>query len=240
MSPTNVAERQPAPPAAPAAAARFDIYAGIHRALRLFMTDTLVRLGRVDTGDSEETAATLSQLVALLAMCRAHVEHENRFIHAAIEARSPGASTRVAEDHVGHLEHIAALEAEAATLRAAPSPAAALRLYRHLALFVAENFEHMQREETVHNQALWAAYTDAEIMAVEHAIVSSHPPEEIAQVLRWMAPALPPAERAAWLGGMQQATPPEAFRGVLQMVRPTLDERAWAKLVRALGVPADA
>ena len=32
-----------------------------------------------------------------------------------------------------------------------------------LALFIAENFEHMHYEETEHNAVLWAHYTDAEL-----------------------------------------------------------------------------
>jgi hypothetical protein len=39
------------------------------------------------------------------------------------------------------------------------------------------------------------------------------------------------------LGAMAQQMPPEALRGVLEIVRPHLDETAWAKLARALGLP---
>lgn len=223
--------------AAAPAAVRHDIYANIHRALRLFMTDTLGRLGWLDTDDADEVAATVGQLGALLAMCRGHAESENRFVHTAIEARRPGASVRIAEEHEEQHGTLAALETEAATLAAAPTPALAQRLYRHLALFIAENFEHMHVEETAHNQALWAAYDDAEILDIERRIVAALPAEKMGLVLRWMTPALPPAERAAWLGGMQQAMPPEAFRGVLEAIRPTLDDKAWAKLAEALGLP---
>jgi hypothetical protein len=233
----SVSERALAGAVPAASGARHDIYAKIHRALRLFMTDTLVRVGRLDTDDRAELAATLEQLRTLLVMCRGHADSENRFVHTAIEARAAGATARFGEDHHEHLAAIEALEAEAATLAVAPSAALALRLYRHLALFVAENFEHMQREETVLNQALWALYDDAGIDAIEHAIVADLPPEKMQLVLRWMTPALPPAERAAWLAGMQAAMPPEAFRGVLDLVRPTLDEHGWAKLAAALALP---
>jgi hypothetical protein len=219
-------------------AGRHDIYVNIHRALRLFMTDTLGRLGWLDTDDAEEVAATVGQLGALLAMCRGHAESENRFVHTAIEARRPGASLRVAEEHEEQHATLAALEAEAAALAAAPTPALAQRLYRHLALFIAENFAHMHVEETALNQALWAAHDDAEIRGIEERIVAALPAEKMGLVLRWMTPALPPAERAGWLGAMQQSMPPEAFRGVLEVVRPTLDDKAWAKLARALHLPA--
>lgn len=218
-------------------AARYDIYAGIHRALRLFMTDTLGRVGWLDCGDAAETAATLAQVDSLMAFCRRHLEHENRFVHTAIEARRAGATQRVAGEHVEHLEAIAALQAETASLRAAPGAPAALRLYRHLALFIAENFHHMQVEETVHNENLWAVYSDEEIMAIEHRLVASLDPAEQALVLRWMTPALPPEERAAWLADVRNQLPPAAFATVLDGARAALNDTAWGKLARSLGVP---
>jgi hypothetical protein len=76
---------------------------------------------------------------------------------------------------------------------AAPQRTAALgRLYRALALFVADNFQHMQVEETAHNAVLWAAYRDDELMAIEQAIVASIPPDAMAEALHWFLPALTP------------------------------------------------
>jgi hypothetical protein len=235
----STATATPATLAAHAAArpARFDIYAGIHRALRLFMTDTLGRIGWMDTSDEVEMKRALDQLDTLLAACRSHLEHENAFLHPAIEARRPGGSRRIAGEHVEHGEAIAALSAEAAMLRAAPSGPLALRLYRHLAVFIAENFHHMQVEETVHNELLWAAYTDEEILGIQDRLLATLEPSERAMVLRWMTPALPPAERAEWFAGMRQQMPPEAFAMVMDAARAALDDTAWAKLARALGLP---
>ena len=74
------------------------------------------------------------------------------------------------------------------------------------------------------------------IMAIEQRIVASLDPAEQALVLRWMTPALPPAERAAWLGGARQQMPAEAFAVLLEGARAALNDTAWAKLARALGV----
>ena len=197
----------------------------------------LLRVGRLDTGDAEELATTLAQLRSLLELCRSHVAHENEFVHAAIEARRPGASQRIAAEHVEHLDAIAALEAEVAALAALPREPAAQRLYRDLARFVGENFEHMHVEETAHNAALWSLYSDAELNEIHQRIVAAVDPAEMGLVLRWMVPAMTPAERAAMLGEMQSQMPPEAMRGVLDTVRPHLDDRAWGKLARALNVP---
>jgi hypothetical protein len=232
------ATETPKTPATVAATApRVDLYAGIHKALRLCMADTLARVGRLDADDRAELAATLGQVDALLAQCRAHLAKENHYVHPLIEARRPGASERIAEEHLGHLEAIAALEAEVAALRALPTAAAAFRLYRQLARFVGENLEHMHVEETVHNAALWGTCSDAELMQVHQRILAGIEPAEMAVVLRWMVPALTPAERAGMLGQMQREIPPEAMRAVLDLVRPHLDDGAWAKLARALGLP---
>lgn len=208
---------------------RFDLYAPIHKALRQFMTDTLQRLGRLDLNDRQDLLLGLAQLDALLDAAGHHLQHENEFIHPAIEAHSRGASARIASDHLEHLDTIAALRAEAATLRAMPSPALAHRLYRHLASFVAENFEHMDMEETVHNRALWAAYGDAELQAIEGRIHAHIDAAEMNLWLRWLIPALNPAERAALIGGL----PPEVRAPVLDTARRLLDDSAWTKLRRA-------
>lgn len=213
-----------------------DIYAAIHRALRLFMTDTLGRLGWLDCGDPVETAATLHQLDALLGLCRLHVDSENSFVHPAIEARRPGGSRRIGGEHVEHVEEIAALRAEAALLRAAPGAPAALRLYRHLALFVADNFLHRQVDESAHDELLWADYIDTEIQGIEQRLIASHSDAENALALRWMLPALPPAERTQMLLTVRAQMPAAVFAGVLALARSVLDDTAWAKLARSIGV----
>jgi hypothetical protein len=120
---------------------------------------------------------------------------------------------------------------------ALPGDAAALRrLYLRLSVFVAENFEHMQREETQMNAALWATHSDAEIMAIEQRIIASHQPEDMQVALRWMLPHLSPQERSAMLGGMRANAPAEAFAGVLAVIRPLLGGRDWRKLSQALGL----
>jgi hemerythrin-like domain-containing protein len=211
---------------------RFDLYAPIHKALRLFMSDTLHRLGQLDLSDDHDLMAGLDQVDALLDAAGRHLQHENDFVHPAIEARSPsGTTARIASEHREHLEAIATLHAGTAALRAQPEAAAAHRLYRQLAAFVAENFEHMDVEETRHNQALWATYSDAELQQIEGSILASIGPQEMTLWLRWLIPALNPPQRAQLIVGM----PPAAQAPVLESARSLLDGSAWIKLCRALG-----
>lgn len=207
-------------------APRFNIYAPVHKALRLFMSDTLQVLGRMDLDDTQELAGALDQLDALLDAASRHLRHENEFIHPAIEARSNGTSKRVAAEHEEHLDAIATLRSAAAALRANPDRAAAHGLYRQLASFIAENYEHMDVEETRHNQALWSTYDDTELQGIEACILASIGPQEMSLWLRWMLPAFNPVERAQLIAGL----PPSARAPVLASARSLLDAAAWAKL----------
>jgi hypothetical protein len=218
---------------------RFDMYGGIHKAMRTMMSDALMALGRVDPQDSQELAATGGRVVELLDFCAAHLRHENAYIHAAMEARAPGSSDRLALEHDDHLAHIGGLKRNIATLCACkPAQAAAQShaLYQYLTLFVAENFHHMHTEETIHNALLWALFTDAELMDIHNALLASVGPAEMAYILRWMIPSITPAERAGVLAGMQANMPAPAFDAALDLVRPHLTPVEWGKLSRALGL----
>lgn len=223
---------------AAASAPRVDMYAGIHKALRALMADTLLALGRMDPDDALELAQTTQRVLQLLEFCRSHLTHENDFVHAAMESRAPGSSGQIAHEHQEHVEAIETLASRTtALLHCEPASRAdqALALYRALSLFIAHNFEHMHVEETAHNAVLWARFTDAELMEIHGALVASIPPEEMMFVMRWMVPFMNPAERAAVLGDMRAHAPAPAFAAALEVIRPHLGEREWTKLAASLG-----
>jgi len=227
--------------AASTSSSRENLYAGIHKALRAFMTDTLLAVGRADPSDPQDVADASGRVIGLMDLCEAHVQHENSFVHPAIEARTPGVCGEVAQDHVAHLHHIQRLRAAAQQLPGldAPLQAGALHaLYLELSLFVADNLQHMHVEETRHNAALWSAYTDAELHAIHDALVATIEPADMMQVMRWMLPQMHALERLQVLGGMRQGAPAPVFQAVLDVVQPHLSPRDWAKLTQGLGLPA--
>ena len=218
---------------------RLDLYASIHKAIRSFMADTLVRIGSIDVADPIARNGVLAQLELLLDLCLGHLRHENEWVHSAIEARQPAGSRRIADEHVEHVDAIAELRTEAALLRAASGAEAdriAQRLYRHFALFVAENFAHMHVEETAHNALLWQHYSDGELAALHGRILANITPAEHVVVARWMIPASTPAERARIVAGMKSQMPPEALLGLMAVVIPHLDNAGWVKLAAAAGI----
>lgn len=233
LNPTHAA------PAAATATARYDAYRPVHKALRLCMTDTLVRAGRTDPSDAGEVAATLAQVAELMDFCELHIKDENGFIHPALERAQAGSAARIAAEHGHHQEAIADLRdlcAFTANTRGDARATALFRLYHALASFAAENFEHMRVEETAHNAVLWAHYSDAELIEIERELVASIPPQAMVKALHWFLPAMNAPERFEMLRGMQAGMPPEAFIGVLDIARCTLSAADYAKLAKALEV----
>lgn len=227
---------------AAAPGARFDLYSSAHKALRALMADTLVSVGRLDVADAQDFAAGVAKVRELLAACTTHLQKENRYVHAAIEARAPGATQAIAGEHVGHEQAIAALEAELASLEHADAPARpghALRLYRRLGLFMAENMVHMHEEETAMNALLWEHCTDDELRALHATLVRLTPRDALQAFARWLIPASTPADRAGMLAGMR-AESPAIFADMIEIARTHLSRADWIKLATTLGCEREA
>jgi len=234
----NAASEVALRPRAEVRAPRHDLYALIHKALRLAMTDTLARAGRLDTDDDGEVRAAAAAVRDLVSLCRMHLDKEEKFVHPALESAIPGGAGRTEREHDEHLRAFDRLESSVRAVErsnGARRAAAANQLYRTLALFTAENFVHMHGEEVDNNAVLWATFSDDEILAIERRIVASNAPAEMIAVLRWMAPAMRPRERAVFFGNLRAKLPPSTFAGVMNEAIATLDGDAKRKLLQSLG-----
>ena len=217
------------------------LYTGIHKALRKYMSAVLTSVGQLDATDDLQCREVMADVQQLLDVLHGHVETENTMVHPAIEARYPGTLAGITAEHAGHevaIEQLRHYTRTLLTLSGKERGAFALFLYRELSSFVAENLEHMLREETQNQHLLWAAYSDAELLAIEQAIHASLPPEKMAALLPWIVSAISVEERLEMYQGMRQTVPPVAFDGVLSIARSCLPARAWEKLSTALAVPS--
>lgn len=218
--------------------ARFDMYHRIHKALRLCMTDTMLWVGRLDCADPRDIAAAMSQVRSIAAFCASHLDHENDYVHPVLEERAPGSARQTELEHVHHYEACARLAALADAVEAARAPASqalANQLYRELALFFADSVVHMEMEESANNAVLWASHADAELQAIEHAIIASLSDHERAVTMRWMIPALTPSERLAMVEGVRQQAPAQVFTAMLVGMQALLSQQDWLKLCDGLG-----
>lgn len=217
-----------------AGALRWDLYGPIHKGLRHAHAQMSTRLGRADyTGDVRPLIADLR---AHLALAAKHLGHEEAFIHTLLEASAPAALQTLDEEHRRHRDRFEALGALIDRLETA-APAERERrgrmLYLAFTAFVAEDLEHMRREETETWPLLCAQFSDAELIALEMRIVASLAPEDNIAFMRIMLPAMNPSERIGLLRGMKAGAPPEAYAAVIELAaRPTLPVEDFAELLR--------
>jgi hypothetical protein len=216
---------------------RFNIYAGIHKAVRAFLCDTLTCVATLDIEEKQEVAQAMKQVREMLAFCSDHIVHEDRFVHPAMERRQPGSTAGTAEDHLHHARTLASLLAASDALEhGSPEkkPAAWNRLQRELAVFVGESLLHMEIEESANNQVLQTCYSDAELVALHDEILAALTPQEMAVSTRWILIGSSPAEREQLMAGMRADAPPPAFEAMLEIARDSLAPADWNRLAAAL------
>jgi hypothetical protein len=221
----------------PNGAPRFDLYRRIHKALRAFMGETMVLVGQLDSYDTEQVAAAMTQVRSMAVFCEAHLAHEDTFVHPAMDKGGTTASQPTADEHVHHVSACRQIEAMAAAVRGAAAslrPALIDELYHGIALFMAESLVHMHAEETENNALLWQLHDDQALIAIEHAIVDSLEPDEKMLSLRWMLPAMNPTERLMMLSNARMGMPSEVFEGMLNGVKDFLKPGDWNKLIAGL------
>ena len=212
---------------------RFNLYQTVHKGLRAMMADTLLLVGKTDLEDKDNFALALDRVDQLLTICEAHLNHENTFIHTALEARAAGSSAQCAHDHVEHVAEIQHLQHQVALLRhgdAVDPDRVWHQLYHALSVFMADNFTHMLIEENQHMQALWSAYTEEELHEIHGALVASIPPEEMAIHARWMIPYMSHPERVGMFMGMKDEAPPFVYAANLAKAKDLLSANDWSRL----------
>lgn len=203
----------------------YDIYAFPHKGLRAFMCETLSDLGRMDPEDNLTVQGTLAQVRSILDMCAAHQDHEDRFVHPAMQAKRSDSAGHAAADHIDHIQAIERLKGlvrRVELFSGMPRRRAALTLYKEFSLFVGENLVHMHTEETQNNQVLRAWYDDAELRDIERRILEAIPAQDMGAWMRWMVRALNPAERTELMGILRSTAASKVLDGLLKEGVPDL------------------
>lgn len=104
-------------------AIRHNPYTLIHKGLRACMTDVLVIVGRIDPHDADDVATAARAVREMLDFARSHLQHEEDWIHTALEARRTGSSAETRTDHLQHREAFTLLEASLRALEDSLTPA---------------------------------------------------------------------------------------------------------------------
>ena len=177
---------------------RTDLYTTVHKAIRQILFDLSTWEGRTDYGDAASATRFRGRIDFALDLLREHGEHEDREQMPALRTAAPALHASLATEHE-QLEALAAEISAAAALLSSDDVEQRLATGASLHVLVndlvAGHLRHLQREERDANAALWSAYDDAALLAIETRVRSAIPAARMAEWGQWLLPALSPRER---------------------------------------------
>ena len=218
---------------------RYVIYGNIHKAVRHIMYSTALALGSADFRDQKTMRESLEQLRGTITMLQEHAEHEETFVHPALESRVPGITKPFEENHEDDERLFDRMRELGSQIEAVGDndqrAALGTQLYGIFNTYIGDCLGHLDREEQELEQALWGHFTDQELAAIDHELMSSVPPERMAVWVPVICSSWNASELTTILVGMKQGAPPDAFAGMLKMMEQATPAATWETVRKALG-----
>ena len=224
---------------APIETVPFDMYRDIHKGIRNGLFAVTFQAGAADPGDPGALGAVATRWGAMVRMLISHAEHEETFVQPVLGRIAPALADEVAATHVRLETEMARLEVladRAASSCADRSRLLAHRVYLGLASFTASYLQHCEFEELEVNVALSSVLGRDELHAIDHAIVASIPPEELAEDAMLMLPAMNVLDRVELAEDVRATAPAEVFAGVVALAQAALTPDDYAEVARRLGI----
>ena len=105
-----------------------------------------------------------------------------------------------------------------------------IQVHERFNAYVGIYLDHLYREETELQQALWDHFTDDEMLAMHQAIMQSVPPERMGDWLAVMCSSFSPNEITPVLMEIKADAPPEVFQGMSQLAEQVIPSAIWEKV----------
>ena len=215
----------------------FDLYRDIHKGIRAELFALTGSAGTLDPSDTVGWIALAEHTAAMDRVLTEHAHHEDTFIDPVLREHRPDLAEVVVSDHErldGTLAAILDVTRIGADAGATERRRLAQLVYLQLSSFTSAYLTHQAIEELDISPALERALGPDAIVAIHMAIVGSIPPDEMAQTLTLMLPAMNVDDRTELLAGMQAGAPPEAFAAVVGLAGSVLTATDFGAVARRL------
>jgi len=214
-----------------------DLYRDIHKGIRSELFGVTLQAGSLDPGVRSNRVDLAARIRSAVDLLVTHAEHEDHAVQPAIELHLPSFAETIATDHVALENRMDTLvEMADDAVEAVDTYAAVHRLYLEFASFTGSYLQHQDFEERVVMPALDAAIGVPAVAEIHGAILGSIPPDEMAQSLALMLPAMNVDNRTELLGGMKANAPAEVFEGVWGLTASVLTEADARAVATRLGL----
>ena len=168
---------------------RFDLLTSIHKAIRAMIYETGGALQTADFADDQGAARAVGGLEPILGLLKEHHEVEEEFVFPRVRPFEEEIIDDLQAQHqeVERLLGAAGLAMdEAKTADAGSRVGAGVDLNRRYNELTGFYLQHLAHEEATLLPATWRHFDDAQLMAIQGAIMSSMQPGDMMQSLQWM------------------------------------------------------
>lgn len=205
---------------------RYNAYNEIHKALRAELYDTALLLQQTDFYSEKNAVPAFKRINSVLNLFDGHAHHEDKHIMPLVKQFDEATYNTIESEHATDEALTHQLQNKMDAYENAATENNRIRIGNDIMYlfieFVAFNLSHMNKEEHLINEILWANFTDEEILQVSNAIRAEISPQEMAQVFQLMAKGVSNLELIKMLTGMQTAMPPDVFEQFLKMTEAVL------------------
>ncbi|AJY73448.1 hemerythrin domain-containing protein [Paenibacillus beijingensis] len=218
---------------------RFDLYAPVHKGIRLALSNLCHQAGSTDSTDEEKVSAFVEEFRRVVIILEAHSRDEDTHINEAYEKYAPETLQQLEKEHGAleqMLEKLIALvdQLEAGKQQADEQRKIWYQIGKELNRFTADYLIHLQTEEGPGMKTLWENLTDGQIKEISKNIRSSIPPQTMAIFMHYMIPSISHQDRVEMFSEMKKFAPKEALAGMLGLAEIRLDQPSWNQLQAAL------
>jgi hypothetical protein len=202
--------------------------------------DAANTLQQTDFADPSAMEIALEKTERVIHFFDDHADHEDTHVLPVIAGAEPALSQSFEEEHIADRQLGQNLKNAIASYRAASEDTDRLRaghgIFYAFNAFIAFNLNHMNKEETELNEALWRQLSDDEIMGVNAKISASIAPEVSAETWRWMMRGCNNKELTGFIRILQAKAPPPVLEMALGIAREELSPDRFELVRNASGV----
>jgi len=205
---------------------RYNVFLMVHKGLRAMLYDTSLSLQHTDFAHASERPQSLEKLALVLDIFDAHAGHEDKYVFSLLESCAADLMNEMEAEHVTDHALSAGIRKLIADFTTAATPAekynigySICRMYND---FIAFNLTHLNKEETVVNEALWSNYTDLDIIQANQRLISSLSPEEVKRNAIWMIRSCSNGEIIGWINAIKKDIPAPVLGLLMQLIEQEL------------------
>ena len=193
--------------------------------------DAANSLQQCDFTNTENAVHAFQKVEHVIELFDDHADHEDSHILHPMDVHNPSLVAEFENEHITDRRLGAEISSAIAMYRSAANDMDRVRAgekaFYAFNEFIAFNLVHMNKEETVLNQALWSLYSDAEIGGINGKIAASVAPERSAHSLKWMMRSCNNAEIGQFIGRVKATAPEPLYNMMLGIAEQELPAHRW-------------